>query len=514
MATRRSTTTAPPAGPQRAPLRRSSASRAVHVIVLVLAALIALFFLGRLANVTYRQLLCPYDLLYESPALSTMHVIRAGMNPYAPSTYAQPPFVITLYTPLYHYLVAALPQWPGNPWLVGRLVTLIATALAAALLVVIGYRRVPWLVSLALLAIYLAFWPVSPNAVFLKNDSLALLLGGAAVVLLYRGAGRRWAMILAGVLCVMAVAAKQSYIASTLACLVYLLLSNRRMLGWFAISATVAGLAFLLIITLVWGNGFWFSTIGALRHPISFSWGSDQFIRLFQQPLSWAALSLPLVLLWRMARSQPASRLIESPFLIYLGCALLIVLLTIWNTGSGSNYFMEPLLAAFMWIVYALGSLDFPNATDRTTWAALIVLVACCAAEPLVAQQTDYTFADDQKANVARALNPLLRQDVRALGYTDPLILNLTSHVFTYVLGGRPVLSDPYGYLLMWSGGTLDLNPMLQSITDHTYDIIVLPSTWLDAPVLPPVEYRITAAILHAYRPARKTVGLVYFVRP
>ena len=53
--------------------------------------------------------MAPFDLVYETPNLSTIMLIKEGINPYDPAVYDALPFVITPYTPLYHYLVASLP---------------------------------------------------------------------------------------------------------------------------------------------------------------------------------------------------------------------------------------------------------------------------------------------------------------------------------------------------------------------------------------------------------------------
>jgi hypothetical protein len=88
-------------------------------------ALIFLLSVGRLVTIVHYQLGVPFDLIYESPNLSTIKLIQSGKNIYSPNVYAIPPFYITIYTPLYHYLVALGPTNTLNPFLFGRLIGMI-----------------------------------------------------------------------------------------------------------------------------------------------------------------------------------------------------------------------------------------------------------------------------------------------------------------------------------------------------------------------------------------------------
>src|SRR6185436_19396618 len=79
---------------------------------------------ARFAVVVAGQLAWPLDLEFETLQLRTVRVIESGRNLYGAETYADLPFVFSVYTPLYHLLVAALPEVAGRPFLVGRLVAL------------------------------------------------------------------------------------------------------------------------------------------------------------------------------------------------------------------------------------------------------------------------------------------------------------------------------------------------------------------------------------------------------
>ncbi len=67
-------------------------------------------FLFRILIVVSDQLSAPFDLLCEIPNLSTVKLIKDGRNPYDPNIYSNAPFIITIYTPFYHYIVSNLPM--------------------------------------------------------------------------------------------------------------------------------------------------------------------------------------------------------------------------------------------------------------------------------------------------------------------------------------------------------------------------------------------------------------------
>jgi hypothetical protein len=134
--------------PSMVPQARVSSS--LNRAIVLASSAIALAFLIRLSTVAIEQLGFPYDLVFEGPNLTSIELVRAGQNPYDPAIYAAPPFLLTMYTPLYHYLVAALPAHPENPFLTGRWVACIAMLTAAGGLFLVAGRRTP--PSLALFA--------------------------------------------------------------------------------------------------------------------------------------------------------------------------------------------------------------------------------------------------------------------------------------------------------------------------------------------------------------------------
>ncbi len=93
--------------------------------------IISIFFLIRLFGVITDQLNAPFDLVFEAPNLGVIRFIQDGGNPYNPETFSKEPFIFTVYTPLYHYIVASLPTLDNNPYFTGRVVSMIAMLLSA-----------------------------------------------------------------------------------------------------------------------------------------------------------------------------------------------------------------------------------------------------------------------------------------------------------------------------------------------------------------------------------------------
>ena len=71
----------------------------------MLAAIIVVVALARFARASIYGLASPVDVEYDTPNLFTIRAIQAGRNVYAPEFYLAPPFGLTIYTPLYHYIV-------------------------------------------------------------------------------------------------------------------------------------------------------------------------------------------------------------------------------------------------------------------------------------------------------------------------------------------------------------------------------------------------------------------------
>jgi hypothetical protein len=191
-----------------------------------------------MATVALEQLTAPYDLASEGPQLATIGVIRSGLNPYSPEVFNDYPFVLTFYTPLYYYVVNAL---AGKSDLVftARATSLVCMIAAGCIPLLVARQRLPILGILAT-SVFFLFWPVTINAEFAKNDSMAILFGALAVWSAWRFPSSGGTIVSAA-LGLVSFMAKQSFVTALISIAIYLAITDRRRLVIF-LNATV-GLA-------------------------------------------------------------------------------------------------------------------------------------------------------------------------------------------------------------------------------------------------------------------------------
>src|SRR5438045_4790197 len=136
----------------------------------MLAAVIVVVALARFARASIYGLATPVDVEYDTPNLFTIRAIQAGRNVYAPEFFLAPPFGLTIYTPLYHYIVSVLPQFT-NPFLSGRFVSLVFMVASGLLLFWVKDRTNTTNAAIAF-GVFLLLWPVSQLAAVLRGDNL------------------------------------------------------------------------------------------------------------------------------------------------------------------------------------------------------------------------------------------------------------------------------------------------------------------------------------------------------
>ena len=478
------------------------------------ALLVAAVVVGsavRAAWISGAQLRQRTDLLLESTQLASVLVLQRGQDLYGPETWADVPFTLTMYTPLYFLVVAALPQTPGRPFLTGRLVSLACLLGAAATLFGVPRRRGAWPLPLLAVACFLLLWPVTSHATYLRCDALAVFLSAAAVTLVRRRTPR--AVAGAALCCVLTLATKQSYVAPSAAGLVFLLLADRGAARRFVAWGLGAGLAGLAAATAVWGEGFWFSTVGATTTPLH--WPGVLVIPklMLDQPL-FAILTLLAALTAVSAlRREGVGLLRRSPELTYAACSFLVAMLTLTKIGSGSNYVIEPMLAQLMWLVRAFGDERLlPAPAPRA--AAFLAVVLACALElaTTTAHRDAVTFALEDPA-AGEAYHARLRAGFAAAGYVDPLLLDLGPPRHAYGITSRACLNDPFLFNLLWNTGRLGTGPLLEAIEARRFDVVLLRAAASEADALDTPYGEIARAVAARYRLRGQDAEHRYFVR-
>jgi hypothetical protein len=445
-------------------------SRAVDVAAGGAVVLVALLALQRMLQVAALQLAAPFDLIFESPGLATVENLRAGLNVYSASVYAEPPFNLQPYTPLYFLLVAALPVAPGNLFLTGRLVTLACVALLCASAWRVAGPRDRWL-ALGAVAAYLLIPAVVSNATFLRHDFMALLLSTGAVLAAAAPAGGLGSAALAAVLAFAAFATKQSHVAAGIACGAWLFLQSTRRAQAYCATLAASALAGAATAQWLWGDGFWFSVFGALRNPMTLAQFSGLLGSMLSAPayaLSVAALLATLV--WR--RHALRADLRASPWGLYWLASSAVLLGTIAKEGSAQNYFFEPVWAGLLWLVSLHRAAPSPVAARL-----LAVALAIAAALELRSNPVDrVSFAPRSSWDARAATRRVIKGDLDDLKAAPRRVLQLVAVLHGEDFGGTRIeLNDPYLYALLFESGALSMEPLVAAVRRRHYDVIAAP---------------------------------------
>ncbi len=437
-------------------------------ILLVAAAM------SRLLPIVRDQLAAPFDLISEGPSMSLIEAVRDGFNIYAPESYTGLPFQIVPYVPLFHAVVAMLPSDPGNPFFTGRVLSMLFMLIAAASVFAISRPR-DWLgAPLIAMALFFLIRPVTGNTAYLRSDSAGLFFSVAAVVILARPPSMRTA-VLAGLSCALALACKQSFLAATVTCGLYLLMRSPRLaLGFVAAELALGGLL-AATATLVWGNGFWDCVLLAATHyPRDWPSFVVHWQDMLKQPIfTWILLMVALTSLAAIVRS-PTAPFRATPYLLYVLGSFATQSSVLSGIGASNHYFFEPILASLLWLVSTSdGAKDRPL-RDWIMVATLAVLAACVVAEfrYSVPNEYRYTTAAETEARVRN--RDWVISEMSRLGIAPGPVLNLKNSTVTFDYPGEVSVNDPYLFFVMWEVGRLSTAPLLQAIRDRYFDAVIV----------------------------------------
>jgi len=128
-----------------------------------------------------------------------------------------------------------------------------------------------------------------------------------------------------------------------------------------------------------------------------------------------------------------------------------------------------------MWIVFAFRDVDYSYFKKPVFFLVTGAFVLCSMIELQIAERSDYSFAGKDAAPAATAYYRQMNQAIDALGFDAPKILNIFSHIHGYSISDRLYLNDPFVYRLLWENGTLDIKPMIDSIRERYFDVIMVP---------------------------------------
>lgn len=509
-----------PESPAACPPRRGLSPAAGRIVgggIGLLSVLLFAAAAARMAVVSSGQLLEPYDLVYESPNLRTIEMLAAGRPIYAAEVYDGIPFVFTMYPPLYHAVIAALPSISTNPYFTGRLVGCIALLGAAATLALVGGRAGLPSALLCIACLWL-FHPVTHVTAFLKPDGLGLFLSTTAVLVAATWT-ERGAAVASAILATLAIWAKHACLPAALACLCVFWIRGGAARWWFIAAATLLALLSWGIASAAWGGGL----IWCLRAGVSLPVFREQAVAVWQaaarQPLFVVSIAAThaafLLYAWRTG-----VRGWHAPYPWYLLWADAVMAVGLGKPGSSVNYFFEPLLAGGMCFVAACR-----YGPEPVRWLLSAVLLAAGGWESLTGNARDYDLRllgcphTDRAEQMAwlhgqHAAAEARRQTILASTSPAPRLLNLCNARFSHDLPGAISLNDPYLYGTLYAVGRLAPDALIRCIETTEFDAVLLPSG--HDPLRKRRSPALTAlydAVHRRYEPHALAPGLAVWVR-
>jgi hypothetical protein len=466
-----------PANPGVLPVVRREAAIAATLWTLV-AGVIALYLVlfalcaaGRLAGAAE-------EFTYgESWLLDGARRIAHGEGLYSPPD--QIPLMHIAYTPLYYVVVGALQRLVGDSgYTVGRMVSLLATLVGAAALAW-SLKRLTMRWSVGLLA----------AGLFLTQNLTALLwaplhrvdplaLGLTLVGLALATAGRT---SLAGVLFLLALLTKQTYLAAPFAVAIALWPCRARLLRFVAI---VGGGALVSVGVAQWLTHGWF-----LWHTVTANGNQPDmvtFAALMGSFLQFNGLAVLAALASFALPAAPGERMWR---IYFLGC--LATLPGLAKLGASSNYWLELSVATAACLALASNRL-------AVCPRARLIAPTVIAGLLFVAVPGYQSIAVEAASNSAELLRPSSPRYLTLVGdagaapfrvdasFVDMLARDegdlLTDNSGLAVAAGKRIEFEFQIFQLLEAEGQWSEQPILDAIAAHRFSLVVLMHP-LDAPV-------------------------------
>jgi hypothetical protein len=384
----------------------------------------------------------------------------------------QLPLTVTAYTPLYYAFVAGLRMLVGPGFGPGRALSLAAGLVAAILVGFLAARRATRTAGVfaALLFLGLGFPGDYPWFAFYKEDMLGVSLSLAAIAILEKGDDRRRTAIAAGALAGLAFLTKQTFVAASVAGVVWLVWRRQRAnaLSFGGAVLLVVGLPCLLLA--LFDDGFLANTLGANLNP------TRPDILLSNLGILGRYLAIPLVIavLPVLSRARSGRSWLRDPLVLFWLVSLLPLPVELAKAGSNWNYWIELAAATAALATRAVWQLTLTGRAPGMGRLAASIALCGLLVTPVWLPHP----ADDLWTVVGRALAPDQHQATEFAGVLERVRSEprrvLAEPLDIVALADRDVLFEPYIYSIRWREGQWDASSLIDQICAGQFGLLVL----------------------------------------
>lgn len=435
----------------------------------------------------------PYQLDYgEGLVLHQALVLARGESIYkAIDTY---PYIFSNYPPLVQALASPLVAVAGASFPLTRTLGVAATlGLGAILYALLRRAGASGLAAIVAALLFLGSPYIYHWAPLLRIDLPALLLsalGMLALVSPARPSAQR--LTLAAVLFVLAIFAKQSYIAAPAATVAYLAFNNRPALRRFVVTLAIGGLVPFVALELATAGAFSFGLFTANVNPFNAA-------ILFGQLTDFGRTFAPIIIL-AIIGAAPARRLPQT-LLGWYGLFAVATVLLAGKVGAWENYFFE---ALFVLCVYAGLGIDrllrIPCHAERSeaTRTGDAEMLRSVQHDSGAAQHGSFSAVAQEARVFAQTLVPLALIAQLALMWHDPRIamrvvqddgaanralapliagqsgMILSEDVGLLLVNGKEIPYFSFQYAQLAAVGRWDQHWEIENLTSGRFDLVVL----------------------------------------
>jgi hypothetical protein len=391
---------------------------------------------------------------------------------YSTSNLEQPPFLLSIYPPVWYLVQKFFFSFFGQSTLVGRYVSVGAILIIALFLSLVPRRGVEKVWSLTAPLLFLSIMPILAWGGTLAHPEFlaaSFSLGGF-LVYLRRGLveGTSW-ILRASVLCAMALLTKPSVLAVPAAIAIHLLWDRR-----FKECVKFASLVLLWFLgtyaALWWPTegGIWLMTIAGNAVKLTPLHIADFGIARITSPFVVLALAASALFLF----ARGARRQVDVAASLYFLIALCWFVVSVARPGSGSHYFVQSAMGGSL----VIGLLISKYGADGN-WASFKLAVILLMLSMLLNLAPQFGWA-------ARALG-----NGRVQPETTRALSNLKTGPEEYILadpqyslavveaGHRPIINDSHPYTLMVENGIVSTKPLMDQLRNNRVRYLVLVDT-------------------------------------